>query len=235
MDKNQGNDIRRMFDGIAPRYDFLNRLLSFGIDCWWRRKAVLWLDVKPGERLLDMASGTADIALQAARRYPEGGVIVAADLSPAMLKIARQKIHRAGHRERICPVIASCEEIPFPDGAFDAAIIAFGIRNVSDRRRGLEELCRVLRPGGRLLVLEFSTPTNRLFRPIYHFYFQNFLPWLAGFFSSRAAYHYLPRSVADFPTADRFRLLMEEAGLENIVQVPWTFGIVTIHCGFRGK
>jgi demethylmenaquinone methyltransferase/2-methoxy-6-polyprenyl-1,4-benzoquinol methylase len=233
MDKIQGNDIRRMFDAIARRYDFLNHVLSFGIDCWWRRKAVSCLQAGPGQRILDMASGTGDVALQIVCRCPQVDFVVAADLSPGMLELAADKIRRAGQAGRIFPVAASCQAIPHGDGTFDGAVIAFGIRNIPDRPAALRELVRVLKPHGRLVVLEFSTPGNRLFRALYHLYFRRFLPWLAGFFSDREAYRYLPRSVAGFPSAGRFRLLMEEAGLERIVQTPLTFGIATLHSGLR--
>ncbi|MBN1140391.1 MAG: bifunctional demethylmenaquinone methyltransferase/2-methoxy-6-polyprenyl-1,4-benzoquinol methylase UbiE [Deltaproteobacteria bacterium] len=233
VEKPENIDIRKLFDGIAGRYDFLNRLLSLGIDVWWRRQAVSRLRVGPGERVLDLACGTADVALEIARRHPDGGIIVAADFSLEMLRLAQAKIARAGQSGRIFPVAARCEALPHPDRTFDAAVIAFGIRNVSDRLGVLRELFRVLRPGGRLAVLELSTPANPLIRAIYHGYFRTLLPWLAGFFAGRAAYRYLPASVAGFPAADRFRLLLEEAGFDDIVQQPLTFGIATLHCGRR--
>jgi len=233
VEKNKGHDIREMFDGIAGRYDLLNHLLSLGIDRRWRRKAVLCLNVKAGQRILDMASGTGDVALEIARRYPQADLIVAADFSAGMLQRANAKIRRAGLGQRIFPVAARCEAIPHGDGTFDGAVIAFGIRNVADRSRGLQELRRVLRPGGKLLVLELSTPANPPVRVLYHFYFRKLLPWLAGFFSRREAYRYLPRSVADFPDCDQFRHLMEEAGFEIVAQTPMTFGIVTLHAAVR--
>jgi len=234
VSKNKGNDIRQMFDGIAFRYDFLNRLFSFGIDCWWRKKAILCLNVRPGQRILDMATGTGDVALGIARRYPQADSIVAADLSTEMLKRAVEKIRRASLTERIFPLFASCEEIPHPDKSFDGVIVAFGIRNVHDRLRALRELQRVLKPGGKMVVLEFSIPSFPPFRAVYHLYIQKILPLMAGFFSRREAYRYLPRSVAEFPPMEHFRLLMEKAGLEDVVQTPLTFGVATLHCATRG-
>lgn len=229
----KGRGIREMFDAIAPRYDLLNRLLSLGIDRRWRTFAVGQLQVPPGGKVLDVATGTGDVALEIASRTPDSVRIVGEDFTQGMLVHGREKIEKSPYRHRIQLVNAPCEAMPHPASTFDGVTIAFGIRNVVDRSAGLEEICRVLKPGGRAVILEFSQPTGRFFKTLYHFYFRRILPLIGGLFSKRSAYQYLPDSVLEFPDREAFKGLMAHAGLSELRHFDLTFGIATVYVGVR--
>lgn len=229
----KGRGIRDMFDRIAPRYDLLNRVLSLGIDRRWRRFAVRQLQVPAGGMVLDIATGTGDVALEIARQTDPSVQIVGSDFTQGMLVLGREKIDASPYRDRIRLVNAPCEAMPHPDGLFDGVTIAFGIRNVVDRQQGLGEMARVLKPGGRAVILEFATPRNRFFRAIYHFYFLRVLPWLGGLISQRSAYQYLPDSVLEFPDRDTFKGMMEQAGFADVRVFDLTGGIAAVHVGIR--
>ena len=229
----KGRGIRDMFQTIAPRYDFLNRLLSFGIDRHWRSFAVAKLSVPENGKVLDIATGTGDVALKVAASTPESVTIVGEDFTQGMLVLGKEKIAASPHAGRIVLVNAPCEAIPHPDELFDGVTIAFGIRNVVDRAAGLREMCRVLKPGGRAVILEFSNPRSRLFGALYQFYFRRLLPFVGGLFSRRSAYQYLPDSVLEFPDRDTFSGMMQEAGFSDTEFYDLTFGIVTVYVGTR--
>lgn len=225
--------IGEMFSAIAPRYDFLNRLLSCGVDRRWRRAAAAETVPAWGGRHLDVATGTADVALEIFRRKGREAFVAGSDISPGMIRIGRAKTSREGLSDRMAFVLAPGESLPFRDGAFDSASVAFGIRNLADRQRGLREMCRVVRPGGTIVVLEFSRPPSSIFGTLYRLYFTKVLPRLGGLFSRRTAYTYLPESVAAFPEPDVFARMMREAGCAAVVFRPLTFGIVTLYVGTR--
>jgi demethylmenaquinone methyltransferase/2-methoxy-6-polyprenyl-1,4-benzoquinol methylase len=225
--------IGEMFSAIAPRYDFLNRLLSLGRDRTWRREAVSRILPARGGRHLDVATGTADVALEILRQKGDGAYVAGADISLEMMRIGREKASRPGKPGRIAFVRAPCESLPFRDGAFDSASIAFGIRNVGDRERGLGEMCRVVRHGGQVVVLEFSKPEGTAFGALYRFYFTKVLPRVGGLISKRSAYAYLPESVQSFPAPPAFAEMMRAAGCEIVEHYPLTFGIVTLYVGVR--
>ena len=227
----KGERIREMFDTIAPRYDFLNRLLSLGIDRRWRRFAVSQIQAPPEGRVLDIATGTGDVALEVARQTSADIMIVGADVSREMVEIGKQKVAASPYAGRITFEIAPCEELPFPDEQFDAVTIAFGIRNVVDRLQGLKEMHRVLTPGGRAIILEFSTPISPVFRAIYLFYFLKVLPAIGGLFSKQSAYRYLPDSVMEFPSREEFKALMAQAGFRNPRHFDLTGGIASVYVG----
>lgn len=229
----KGRGIRDMFDTIAPRYDFLNRLLSLGIDRRWRRFAVGQLQIPEGGKVLDVATGTGDVALEIASRTPESVRIVGEDFTQGMLAVGKKKIEASAFRKRIFLVNAPCEAMPHPDRTFDGVTIAFGIRNVVDRLAGLREMRRVLKPGGRAVILEFSNPRSRLFKALYYFYFRRVLPFLGGLFSQRSAYQYLPDSVLEFPDQEAFKSLMQKAGFSELRSFDLTFGIATVYVGVR--
>lgn len=229
----KGEQIQRMFSTIAPRYDFLNRLLSLGIDRRWRRVAVGLINCPPRGRVLDVATGTGDVALEIAAQTPDSVAITGIDFSSGMVEHGRTKIAASAYRDRITLQIAPCEEIPFPDDTFDAATIAFGIRNVVDRQLGLSEMRRVLKPGGRVVILEFSNPRSQLFKLGYNFYFHRILPLVAGLFSQQSAYRYLPESVMEFPSREEFAALMTKAGYRDVTFRDLTFGIATIYIGVK--
>jgi demethylmenaquinone methyltransferase / 2-methoxy-6-polyprenyl-1,4-benzoquinol methylase len=231
----KGTRVQQMFNQIAPRYDLLNRLLSLGIDRRWRRIAVSRLTIPENGQVLDVATGTGDVALEIARQTANSVSVFGIDFSGEMVELGRHKIALSSFARRIELNVAPCELIPYADGTFDAATIAFGIRNVDDRLVGLREICRVLRPGGRLVVLEFSTPTSTLFRSCYYWYFRRVLPIIGGFFSSFKAYQYLPDSVIEFPSRQDFVAMMKEAGFSSITATDLTGGIVTIYQGDNNR
>lgn len=225
--------IGEMFSSIAPRYDFLNRLLSAGADRRWRRIAVAETVPRTGGRILDLATGTADMALEILRQKGDGASVAGVDISLGMMRIGKGKCADAGCGKRVLFVLAPGEALPFRDASFDSACVAFGIRNVADRARGLREMCRTVRPGGRVVVLEFSTPTGAVFGPLYRFYFRCVLPRIGGIFSRGAAYEYLPESVLAFPDPPAFADMMRAAGCSSVTHRPLTFGIVTLYVGVR--
>ncbi|SHJ88046.1 demethylmenaquinone methyltransferase [Malonomonas rubra DSM 5091] len=231
----KGRGVRQMFDDISPRYDLLNRLLSFGIDRRWRRFAVSQLSIPENGRVLDIAAGTCDVALEVAEQTDPSVTIVGEDFTQGMLVHGQKKLDSSEHGSRIMLVNAPCEQIPHPDATFDAITIAFGIRNVVDRQEGLNEMFRVLKPGGRAVILEFSNPKSQLFRKIYYFYFQKILPMIGGLISKRSAYQYLPDSVIEFPSQEEFSAMMGKAGFERLQYCDLTFGISTVYVGDKPK
>ncbi|MBX7183861.1 MAG: ubiquinone/menaquinone biosynthesis methyltransferase [Vicinamibacteria bacterium] len=216
-----------MFDAIAPRYDLLNRVLSARVDVAWRLQAVRALAVREGDCILDLATGTGDLLLE---ELTAGATrSVGADLSFGMLRLARPKFDRGGHPgARVCQ--SDAERLPFADARFDGASIAFGIRNVLDRAQGLREMRRVVKPGRRVVVLEFHE-TRGVIGVVFRFYFNHILPQIGALVSSRAAYSYLPRSVANFESPEGFGALMRAAGLRDVRSRPLTFGIAWLHVG----
>jgi demethylmenaquinone methyltransferase/2-methoxy-6-polyprenyl-1,4-benzoquinol methylase len=220
--------MRSMFDRIAPRYDLLNHLLSAGIDRRWRRRAVDALDLGGPARLLDLCTGTADLLVEGLSRDAQHRG-VGADLSERMLGRGRDKLARRGLVGRSGLLCADGEQLPLRDASFDAALVAFGIRNIGDPARALREVRRVLRPGGRLVVLEFSMPEGLLGR-FYRFYFRHVLPRVGGLVSGDAsAYAYLPASVAVFPSPAGFASLLEAEGFAAVRFTPLTAGIAHLH------
>lgn len=225
--------VEAMFDEIAPRYDLLNRVLSFGTDVWWRKRAVAFLrdalDRTP-RRLLDVATGTADLAMEALSLEPEE--VVGVDISDGMLHLGAHKLAKRGHMDRIRLVQAEAADLPFDDDAFDGALVAFGVRNFEDLRAGLAGIRRVLRPGAPLVVLEFSHPTAFPVKQGYEAYSKHVLPRIGRAVSgSSEAYTYLPESVAAFPDGNDFLSEMEAVGYRETVAKPLTFGVVSLYRG----
>lgn len=221
--RKRGQRISHMFDRIAPTYDVLNHLLSGNVDARWRRKAVEMLGLTGTERALDACTGTGDLAI--ALRRGGAGEVVGTDFAPAMLEVAREK--EPGIRFDVADTTA----LPFPDASFDVATVGFGVRNLDDLDGGLTDLCRVLRPGGRLMVLEFNRPPNPVFRAIYHTYFMIVLPIIGNLVSGGAdnAYAYLPRSVMAFPGPAALAERMRRAGFSEVDVTPLTFGVAYVH------
>jgi demethylmenaquinone methyltransferase/2-methoxy-6-polyprenyl-1,4-benzoquinol methylase len=223
--------IRAMFDQISPRYDFLNHLLSLNTDVLWRRRAAAALD-RP-LRVLDVCSGTGDMALELRRRW--GARVVGSDFALRMLEIAQAKAARRDLARAVSFLQADTLRLPFRDGAFDAATVAFGIRNVVDAPRGLAEMARVVRPGGKVLVLEFTTPRNALLRRGYLAYFGHVLPRVGRMIarSEIDAYRYLPDSVARWPAPDELKAVLERSGLAEVAYELVFGGVAAIHVGTR--
>ncbi len=216
--------ISDMFSSIAPTYDLLNHYLSFNIDKLWRKRAVSMLD---GKNALDVATGTCDVAIEALNRVDS---VIGVDLSMGMLNMGAEKI--VG--KNIDLVCAAAENLPFKDEMFDNVIIAFGIRNVPDKISALYEFKRVLKPKGKLVVLEFNKPIYKTFGAIYNLYSSVFLPFLGKLISgNRSAYTYLPSSIKYFPDVDFLKSMMERVGFKNVFYVPLTFGVSFIHSGIK--
>ncbi|MBK9175433.1 MAG: bifunctional demethylmenaquinone methyltransferase/2-methoxy-6-polyprenyl-1,4-benzoquinol methylase UbiE [Flavobacteriales bacterium] len=225
--------VEHMFDAISPKYDLLNRLFSLGIDQGWRRRVIRLMKQEPVEHLLDVATGTADMAILAGRRKAARR-ITGVDISEGMLHQGREKVRSARLEDRITLQRADSASLPFADGTFDAVTVAFGVRNFEDLERGLKEMLRVLKPGGRLFVLEFSKPRKTPMKQLFRFYFHRVMP-LIGRMVSRdsAAYTYLPQSVDAFPEGDDFlRILMRCGGQEPEAR-PLTAGIATLYVARR--
>lgn len=226
--------IQRMFSAIAPRYDFLNRLLSCGQDQYWRKAAVNCLAPKAGDYFLDLATGTADIALEIAARDPLNIKVVGVDLSYAMLQLGKKKIRSRNLEKTINLQTGVAEHLAFADKTFDGVISAFGVRNFSNIERGLQEMLRVLKSKGRIVILEFSLPKNPLLSAGYRVYFDYFLPLIGRAVSGHHfAYRYLPESVSAFPSPSEFIKVMESNGFENVMYKNLTLGIATIYTGYK--
>ena len=226
--------IQNMFGAVAPKYDFLNRLLSAGRDQHWRKAAVDLLSPQIGERFLDVATGTADIALEIASRHPSELKVMGIDFSGPMLEIGQKKVADK-QLERTINLQKACGEfLPFADGSFHGVISAFGLRNFFDSPRALNEMHRVLQDDGKVVILEFSHPPNPLLGWGYLFYFHFLLPQVGKFFSRhKSAYNYLPQSVAKFPMRDDLALLMEQSGFRSVTHQDLTFGIVSLYHGIK--
>lgn len=225
------NPIRAMFDRIAPSYDPLNHLFSLGIDHLWRRRTVRELRGGAPKRVLDLATGTCDLAIAIAKGIDDVKV-TGADISTEMVEVGRKKVAKRGLNERIELVIADAERLPYAEGDFDAVTVGFGVRNFAHKELGLSEMTRVLRTGGVVAVLEFSRPKNKIIAPLYRFYLHRVMPVVGGWLSGdRAAYDYLPASVDHFPAPERFVEMMSEAGLTECRALPLTFGIAYLYIG----
>ena len=225
--------IAQMFDKIAWRYDFLNHLFSLHIDKIWRRKVVNELRGRPLDHVLDVATGTADLALTIQKRLHPGH-ITGVDISEGMLAIGRQKIEKKGLAQQITLQSGDSEALPFADHTFDAVTVAFGVRNFEHLEKGLREMFRVLKTGGKLVVLEFSIPKNRLFRGVFNFYFFHILPSVGRWLSKDAnAYNYLPDSVRSFPHGAEFGKILENCGFKEVMIKSLTLGIACIYTGIK--
>lgn len=224
--------VRRMFNNISGHYDFLNHFLSAGIDRLWRKKAIRLSGLSAGHSFLDVACGTGDLSVEAAKRNP--GRIVGIDFAENMLRGFDMKKQRLGLDGKVGIIQASAEKLPFPDGTFDVTAVAFGARNFGDLTEGLSEMRRVLKTGGRIVVLEFSKPKVFPVRQMYFFYFKRILPLLGRIVSGdRGAYMYLPDSVAAFPDGKDFMDVMRSVSFREVSSSPLTFGIATAYRGTK--
>lgn len=221
-----------MFDGIARRYDLLNRLMSFGVDRRWRRRTVRALAL-PGDgacRVLDVATGTGDLAIDVARTH-RGAEVVGVDPSEKMIEMGRPKLVARRLDDRVTLRLGDAQALDFPDASFDGVCIAFGIRNVPDRALGLREMARVCRPGGRVAVLELGEPRRGVIAPLARFHIRQVVPRVGAWLSGAKEYRYLQTSIAAFPPPEEFAALMRASGLDVVEVVPLTFGVCNLYVG----
>jgi demethylmenaquinone methyltransferase/2-methoxy-6-polyprenyl-1,4-benzoquinol methylase len=227
--------IRRMFNSIAPRYDLLNHLLSLNVDRYWRRRTTRLVPPDGDAPILDVCTGTGDLALAYDRAAAGRVPVVGADFCHEMLVRARLKAERAGAAGRVRFVEADAQRLPFPDTHFQIACVAFGLRNVTDTGRGIAEMVRATKPGGRVAILEFSRPRGWFFGRMYRFYFRRLLPLVGGLVSRDGddAYRYLPESVMEFPDGEALAERLRGHGLTDVTWHPFTFGIATLYVGVK--
>jgi len=231
---NGENQIQSMFNAVAPKYDFLNRLLSVGCDRFWRKAAVSEFKSLENKTILDVATGTADIPLEIVKRYPKPMQIVGMDFSLSMLKVGNKKISNNKLNNNIKLIPGAAENIPFKDHSFDGVIASFGVRNFMDTKQGLREMHRILKPNGKIIILEFSFPKNIILEWLYRYYFEKILPITGRIISGhKTAYSYLPSSVVKFPQGENFKKILECVGFKNISLKPLTLGIVTLYKGIK--
>ena len=229
-DKSKKEQVAEMFDNISGNYDFLNHFLSLGTDIYWRKRAVAQLKTDQPKLILDVATGTADFAIQAMKLNPDK--IIGVDISEGMLEIGRKKIRKKGLEDVIELQMGDSEKLLFEDNIFDAIIVSFGVRNFENLNKGLEDMFRVLKPDGKLVVVEFSKPARFPFKQLYNFYFKFILPIIGKFVSKdNSAYSYLPESVQAFPYGDAFLEKLKNVGFKNTKCLPLTFGISSIYTG----
>ncbi len=232
-DQTKKEEVREMFDNIAPKYDLLNHTLSVNIDRIWRRRVVNEVRRAKPRRILDVATGTGDLAIALARRIRDVQVM-GVDLSEALPAEARRQDAARGLDNRIVLERGDAERLDVADASVDAATVAFGVRNFGDLVAGLRELARTIKPGGKVVILEFSRPRNRVFRALYEFYSYKILPRIGGLVSrDKRAYEYLPASVGEFPAPAVFLEMMEKAGFRNCRARSQSFGIAQIYIGER--
>ncbi len=230
MTKGKKQQVRTMFNGIAHRYDFLNHFLSAGIDYSWRRKAIRLLGRKEPKTILDVATGTGDLSIEAMKIHPKK--IVGIDIADDMLAIGRQKIEKKKLSHIISLFTGDSENLQFEDLYFDAVMVSFGVRNFENLEKGLSEMFRVLKKDGQVMILEFSKPQKFPVKQFYNFYFRYILPFLGRIISGDAsAYNYLPDSVGKFPAGKEFTQLLEKIGFKSVQHIPLTFGIASIYLG----
>ena len=226
--------VQQMFDNIAPTYDKLNHIMSLSVDKLWRRHALKEIVDGTHQRILDVACGTGDSTISIARAAAEGTKVTGADISEGMMALVLEKAGKAGVKDRIDLQVADGEALPYEDGTFDRVTCAFGIRNFEHKEKGLAEFRRVLKPGGKAVILELSVPQNRVIRWVYDLYFLHILPWVGGSISGdKAAYKYLPASVHNFPAPNDFCAMMEAAGFRSVRCKTFTLGLCRMFVGER--
>ncbi len=224
--------VKQMFNSIAHKYDFLNHFLSIGIDATWRKKAIKQLKNINCNHVLDVATGTADMAILTAKII--GCNVIGVDISEDMIQIGKNKVSKANLNNKIQLQIADSENLPFADSTFDAALSAFGVRNFENLEKGLSEMFRVLKPNGKIVILEFSQPQSFPFKQLYNIYFSSILPVIGKLVSkNKFAYEYLPSSVQAFPYGNEFLTQLSQVGFTNCSYKSLTFGIASIYVGYK--
>ena len=223
-----------MFDSIAASYDKLNHIMSLDVDKIWRRHALKYIVDGTPQNILDVACGTGDSTIAAAKAAAEGSKVIGVDISEGMMALVEGKAVEAGVADRITTEVGDGENLRFEDGNFDRVTCAFGIRNFENKEKGLSEFHRVLKPGGKVVILELSVPQNRILRWLYDLYFMHVLPWIGGKISGdKTAYKYLPSSVHNFPPPKEFCSMMRDAGFSSVSSKTLTFGLCRLFIGIR--
>ncbi len=223
-------ETKSLFNRVAEHYDLLNTILSFGMDRSWRKK--LAEEISSPNFVLDIAAGTAEVAIEVVKRW-NGSYAIGIDPSKQMLDLAHEKLEAAGVKKKIALVMGLAENLPFKEDTFNAVTIAFGIRNTVDPLTSMKEICRVLRPGGKVGILEFAVPQNKIFALLYMSYIRKMFPFLGSFFGKRNEYQYLVDSIPIFPQRDSFTKLMEDAGFKVKKPIELTLGTVIIYVGIK--
>ena len=224
--------IQAMFDGIAPSYDKLNHVMSLNVDKLWRKHALREIVDGTPQQILDVACGTGDSTIAIAAAAGSGSRVIGADISEGMMALVMEKAAHEGVHDRIRLQVADGENLPYEEGTFHRVTCAFGIRNFEHKEKGLQEFYRVLRPGGKAVILELSVPRNKTVRWLYDLYFMHILPWIGGLISgNKAAYEYLPASVHAFPSPQAFCGMMTEAGFTNVRHKAFTLGLCRMYVG----
>ena len=223
-----------MFDSIAASYDKLNHIMSLDVDKIWRRHALKYIVDGTPQNILDVACGTGDSTIAAAKAAAEGSKVIGVDISEGMMALVEGKAVEAGVADRITTEVGDGENLRFEDGSFDRVTCAFGIRNFENKEKGLSEFHRVLKPGGKVVILELSVPQNKVLRWLYDLYFMHVLPWIGGIISGdKTAYKYLPSSVHNFPPPEEFCSMMRDAGFSSVSSKTLTFGLCRLFIGIR--
>ena len=226
------DSIKKMSDGIAPSYDRLNHLMSLGVDRRWRRRAVKEVVDGSPQQILDIACGTGDLTVDIAKAAGAGSKVTGSDISEGMMSFVMSKAAHEGVSERIRLKVADGCNLPWEDGSFDRVTCAFGIRNFEDKSKGLKEFCRVIRPGGKMIILELSVPSNKFLLALYKLYFLHVMPWIGGMISGdKAAYRYLPASVMAFPSPETFCGMISAAGFRTVRHRAFTMGLCRMYIG----
>lgn len=226
--------VRAVFDSVADKYDVMNDLMSFGIHRIWKRLAVQLANVRDGDVVLDLAGGTGDLTCLFEKRAGHAGRVVLADINADMLNLGRDKLINKGLIGNVCYAQVNAEQLPFADNSFDCVCIGFGLRNVTDKQAALDSMYRVLKPGGRVIILEFSHPTDKLTEKLYDFYSFNLLPKIGRVVAKdEDSYQYLAESIRMHPKQDELKQMMELAGLERCEYFNMTQGIVAVHRGYK--
>ncbi|MGL4205198.1 MAG: bifunctional demethylmenaquinone methyltransferase/2-methoxy-6-polyprenyl-1,4-benzoquinol methylase UbiE [Aeromonadaceae bacterium] len=226
--------VASVFHSVAAKYDLMNDLMSFGIHRLWKRFTINCSGIRPGQRVLDLAGGTGDLTAKFSRLVGENGEVVLADINDSMLKVGREKLRNQGLVGNIRYVQANAEALPFPDNHFDLITIGFGLRNVTHKEKALASMFRVLKPGGRLLVLEFSKPTNEMMTKLYDLYSFHILPKMGQLIAKDSdSYQYLAESIRMHPDQESLKAMMESVGFEEVNYFNLTQGVVALHRGYK--
>lgn len=229
---NKKAQVAKMFDNISPKYDFLNHFLSLGIDIYWRKRAIKLLKSHNPSHILDVATGTGDFAIAALKANPQK--ITGVDISAGMLEVGKEKIKKKGLDNIISLELGDSEKLAYEDNYFDAVIVSFGVRNFENLEKGLQDIYRVTKPNGKVVILEFSKPKKFPFKQVYNFYFKYILPTIGKVVSKdQAAYTYLPESVQSFPDGNDFVNILNNTGFNHTKCIPLTFGISSIYTGTK--